>query len=84
MASNLKNLEDLERGMYLRVKDASKLDSSLKNGDIIAFSGFGSGYSEVHGANLMGNKIIVKFQNNVKVKRDFFKIFTPTKERRND
>ena len=78
---NINKLEDLHRGIYLRVKDASKLDSNLINGEIIAFTGFGSGYTEVHAITLTGNKVIVKFQANVKVKRDFFKIFTPSKEK---
>ena len=78
---NINKLEDLHRGIYLRVKDASKLDSNLINGDIIAFTGFGSGYTELHAITLTGNKVIVKFQANVKVKRDFFKIFTPSKEK---
>ena len=78
---NINKLEDLHRGIYLRVKDASKLDSNLINGDIIAFTGFGSGYTEVRAITLTGNMVIVKFQANVKVKRDFFKIFTPSKEK---
>jgi small GTP-binding protein len=79
---NLNKLEDLYRGIYLRIKDASKLDSNLNNGDIIAFTGFGRGYAELHGVTLTGNKVIVKFQAQVKLKRDFFKIFAPSKEKR--
>ena len=67
--------------MYLRVKDASKLDSNLKNGDIVAFVGFGDAYNSIHASTLSGNRVIVKFQANVKVKRDFFKILVPVKER---
>ena len=63
------------------MKDASKLDSNLNNGDIIAFTGFGSGYTELHAITLTGNKVIIKFQAHVKLKRDFFKIFTPSKEK---
>ncbi|MHA1670736.1 MAG: GTP-binding protein [Promethearchaeota archaeon] len=78
---NIDNLDDLKRGIYLRIKDSSKLDSRLNNGDIIAFTGFGQGYSELHANTISGNKIIVKFQGNVKIRRDFFKIFVPMKER---
>ena len=79
---NINKLEDLHRGIYLRVKDTSKLDSNLNNGDIIAFTGFGSGYTELHAITLTGNKVIIKFQAHVKLKRDFFKIFAPSKEKR--
>ncbi len=79
---NIDSLDDLKRGMYLRVKDSSKLDSRLPNGEVIAFTGFGQGYGELHATTISGNKIIVKFQGNVKIKRDFFKVFTPMKERR--
>jgi len=78
---NIASLNDLKRGLYLRVKDSSKLDSRLINGDIIAFTGFGQGYGELHANTISGNKIIVKFQGYVKIRRDFFKIFTPMKER---
>ncbi|MCJ7650558.1 MAG: GTP-binding protein [Candidatus Lokiarchaeota archaeon] len=78
---NIASLDDLKRGLYLRVKDSSKLDSRLINGDIIAFTGFGQGYGELHANTISGNKIIVKFQGYVKIRRDFFKIFTPMKER---
>lgn len=78
---NVNNLDDLRPGMYLRVKDSTKLDSNLSNGDIISFSGFGNSYNSIHGRNLSGNNIIVKFQGNVKIKRDFFKILVPVKER---
>ncbi|MHA1456524.1 MAG: hypothetical protein ACTSR5_11180 [Promethearchaeota archaeon] len=78
---NIDSLDDLKRGMYLRIKNSSKLDSRLTNGEIIAFNGFGQGYGELHATTISGNKIIVKFQGNVKIKRDFFKIFTPMKER---
>ena len=77
---NINQLEDLHKGIYLRVKDASKLDSNLTNGEIISFIGFGSSYTELHGITLTGNKLIVKFQGQVKLKRDFFKIFAPSKE----
>ena len=78
---NINSLEDLKSGMYLRVRDSSKLDSNLINGDIISFIGFGTGYSNFHAINLSGNKIIVKFDSTVKIKRDFFKVFSPVKER---
>lgn len=78
---NIKSLDEIKRGMYLRVKNSSKLDSRLIDGDIIAFTGFGQGYRELHANTTAGNKIIVKFQGNVKIKREFFKIFTPLKER---
>jgi len=78
---NINSLDDLKRGLYLRIKDSSRLDSRLKNGEIIAFTGFGQGYGELHANTITGNKIIIKFQGNVKLRRDFFKIFTPMKER---
>ena len=78
---NINSLYDLKPGMYLRVKDASKLDSNLKNGDIISFSRFGSSYKDFLGTTLSGNKFIVKFQANVKVKSEFFSILTPIKEK---
>jgi len=77
---NIRTLDDLKSGTYLRIKDKSKLDSNLNNGEIIAFNGFGNGYN-LYATGLSGNKIILKFTGNVKIKRDFFKIFTPVKER---
>jgi len=78
---NIRSIDDIIPGVYLRVKDASRLDSNLNNGDIIAFIGFGEGYNSIHASNLSGNRIIVKFQGNVKTKRDFFKILAPVKEK---
>ncbi|NVM37490.1 MAG: GTP-binding protein [Candidatus Lokiarchaeota archaeon] len=78
---NITDLKDLKSGMYLRIKDSSKLDSNLSNGDIISFSGFGDSYNSIHAVNLIGNRIIIKLQGNTKGKRDFFKIFVPVKER---
>jgi len=78
---NMNNLDDLKKGMYLRIKDVNKLDSTLRNGEVISFSGFGDAYSSLHAINLSGNKVIIKFQGDVKIKRDFFKIFIPVKER---
>ena len=78
---NINNLLDITSGMYLRVKDSSKLDSNLNNGDVISFLGFANSYNSFHAVNLLGNKIIVKLQGNIKAKRDFFKIFTPVKQR---
>ena len=78
---NINNLLDITSGMYLRVKDSSKLDSNLNNGDVISFLGFTNSYNSFHAVNLLGNKIIVKLQGNIKAKRDFFKIFTPVKQR---
>ncbi|MBN1801959.1 MAG: GTP-binding protein [Candidatus Lokiarchaeota archaeon] len=78
---NINSLEDLKSGTFLRIKDSSKLDSNLNNGDIVTFIGFGRNYSSFHAVNLSGNRMIVNFQGNVKVKRDFFKIFMPVKER---
>ena len=77
----INNLTELKSGMYLRVKDAVKLDSNLNTGEIVSFLGFTNSYSSFHAVNLLGNKIIVKLQGNVKAKRDFFKIFTPVKQR---
>ncbi len=76
----INNLTELKSGMYLRVKDASKLDSTLNDGDVVSFLGFTNSYNSFHAVNLLGNKIIVKLQGNVKAKRDFFKIFTPVKQ----
>jgi len=67
--------------MYLRVKDSSKLDSSLKDGEIVSFSRFGTNYKNFFGTTLSGNKIIVKFQGNINVRREFFNILTPVKQR---
>ena len=68
--------------MFLRVKDSSKLDSSLlKDGDIILFSRFGSSFKSFYGTTLTGNKIIVKFQGNINIRRDFFNILTPVKQK---
>ena len=78
---NVRTIYDITPGMHLRVKDSSLLDSNLSNGDIITFTGFGEGYNSIHASNLLGNRIIVKFQGNVKLKRDFFKILVPVKER---
>ncbi|MFX0072049.1 MAG: GTP-binding protein [Candidatus Hermodarchaeota archaeon] len=75
------DLSDLKSGMYLRVKDSTKMDSSLNNGDIIAFSRFGSNNKTFFGSTLTGNKIIVKFQGNINVRKDFFNILTPVKQR---
>jgi small GTP-binding protein len=72
---------DLKPGMYLRVKDSSKLDSNLKDGEIISFSRFGSNFKNFLGTTITGNKIIVKFQGNVNVKKEFFNILTPVKQR---
>jgi hypothetical protein len=78
---NVNNIYDLQPGMHLRVRDSSKLDSNLNEGEIITFTGFGSSYNSLHANTLSGNKIIVKFQANTRVKKDFFSIFTPVKER---
>lgn len=78
---NINSLSDLKPGIYLRIKDSSKLDSSLKDGDIIGFSRFGSNYKHFLGTTLTGNKIIVKFQGNINVKKEFFNILTPVKQR---
>jgi len=78
---NVNDLNDLKSGMYLRVKDSSKLDSNLKDGEIVSFSRFGSNYKNFLGTTLSGNKIIVKFQANVNVRRDFFNVLSPVKQR---
>ncbi len=79
---NVNSLEDIKSGMYLRVKNSVKLDSNLNNGEIIAFRGWGgSGYKNFHAQSISGNRIVVKFQANVKVKSDFFNILTPVKQR---
>ncbi len=78
---NVNTLADLKPGMYLRVKDSSKLDSKFKNGDIFLFSGFGREYNILYATTLTGNKIIVKFQGLSKLKKDFFNIFVPVKQR---
>ncbi|MEJ2249168.1 MAG: hypothetical protein P8Y97_05850 [Candidatus Lokiarchaeota archaeon] len=67
---NVNDIYDLHPGMHLRVRDSSKLDSSLTEGDIIIFTGFGSSYSSLHAKTLSGNSIIVKFQAKVSIKRD--------------
>ena len=68
--------------MYLWIKDTSKLDSNLNKGNIIAFIGWGhTGYKSFHAQTLSGNRVIVKFQASVKVKSEFFNIFSPVKER---
>ncbi|TFF85006.1 MAG: hypothetical protein EU551_04740, partial [Promethearchaeota archaeon] len=78
---NINSLMDLKRGMHLRVKNSSKLDSNLQDGDIITFTGFGNAYKSVHATTFSGNKIIVKFQANISVKKEFFRIFSPVKQR---
>lgn len=77
----VRNLEDLEQGMFLRVKDSSKLDSTLEKGDVIKFLGFGRGFNKIHATTITGNKIIVKFKASIQVKKEFFDIFVPMKER---
>ncbi|MHA1343816.1 MAG: hypothetical protein ACTSQG_07510, partial [Promethearchaeota archaeon] len=79
---NINSLNDIKPGTYLRVKDSSKLDSNLQNGDVIGFIGFGNSYNSIHATTLSGNRIIIKFHGNIKVKKDFFKILIPVKERR--
>jgi len=78
---NVSSIIDLKPGMYLRIKDATKLDSNLSNGNIIAFSRFGTNYKNFLATTLSGNKIVVKFQANVNVRREFFNILTPVKQR---
>ncbi|MBD3197556.1 MAG: GTP-binding protein [Candidatus Lokiarchaeota archaeon] len=78
---NVNNLADLRSGMHLRIKDSSKLDSNTQKGDIIIFNGFGRSYKTLHATTLLGNKIIIKFLANVSVRKDFFKIFVPVRER---
>ncbi|TFF63721.1 MAG: GTP-binding protein [Promethearchaeota archaeon] len=78
---NINDVYDLKPGMHLRVKDTSKLDSNLTEGEIITFTGFGKSYNTLHATTLSGNRIIIKFQANVRIKKDFFSIFTPVKER---
>lgn len=79
---NLKGLEDIEQGIFLRIKDPSKLDGHFKEGDIINFRGWGDpGYKSFQAQTLSGNRIFVKFQGNVKVKSEFFNVLTPVKER---
>ena len=78
---HIQSLDDIQPGIYLRVKDSSKLDTNLNDGEIVKFVGFGSSYSSIHATTLSGNRIIIKFLGNVKAKRDFFKILTPVKER---
>ncbi len=78
---NISTIADLERGMHLRIKDSSKLDSNLQEGDIITFTGFGNSYHSIHATTLSGSKIIVKFQGDISVKKQFFRIFSPVKQR---
>jgi hypothetical protein len=78
---NINSLGDIKRGIYLRVKDSSKLDSPLNDRDIIIFNGFGNSYNNIHATTLSGNKIIVKFQGNISVQREFFDIFVPVKQK---
>ncbi len=78
---NINNLYDIKPGMYLRVKNNDKLDSNLKNGDIVVFTGFGESFNNIHASTLSGNKIIIKFQLNTKLKREFFDIFTPMRQK---
>jgi len=77
---NVRTLADLKKGMYLRVKDSSKLDSKLNNGDIILFSGFGNDYNSLYASTLTGNKVIIKFQGVTRLQKDFFAIFAPVKQ----
>lgn len=72
---------DLKPGMYLRVKDSSKLDSNLKDGDVVSFLGFDNRSNAIHATTLSGNKIIIKFQGDIKIKKDFFKVLIPVKKR---
>ncbi len=74
-------LENIKPGMYLRVKDSSKLDSSLKDGDVVSFIGFDTRSNAIHANTLSGNKIIIKFQGEIKIKKDFFKVLVPVKQR---
>ena len=78
---NLNNLFDINPGMYLRIKNSSRLDSNLKVGDIVIFTGFGTSYRTLHANTLSGNKIIINFQANVKLKKEFFDIFVAVKQR---
>jgi small GTP-binding protein len=78
---HVRTLADLKKGMYLRIKDSSKLDSKLNNGDIITFSGFGTNYNSLYATTLTGNNVIVKFQAVSKLQREFFSIFAPVKQR---
>ncbi len=78
---NVRTLADLKKGMYLRVKDSSKLDSKLNNGDIILFSGFGNNFGSLYATTFTGNKIIIKFQGLSKIQKDFFTVFAPVKQR---
>ncbi|TFG26870.1 MAG: GTP-binding protein [Promethearchaeota archaeon] len=78
---NINSLTDLKPGMFLRVKDSSKLDTNLKDGEIVSFSRFGTNFKSIFAETLTGNKIIIKFQGNVKVKKEFFEILTPVKQK---
>ncbi|MHA1293518.1 MAG: GTP-binding protein [Promethearchaeota archaeon] len=49
---NINSLNDIKPGTYLRVKDSSKLDSNLQNGDVIGFIGFGNSYNSIHATTL--------------------------------
>ena len=73
--------DEIKPGMYLRVKDSSKLDSTLKDGDIVSFIGFDNRSNAIHANTLFGNKIIINFKGDIKVKREFFKILIPVKPR---
>ncbi len=78
---NINSLADVLSGMYLRIKDVSKLDTtSLNNGDTIMFSKFGTDLSNLSATTLTGNKIIVKFKGDVRIKQQFFEIFVPVKQ----
>ena len=67
--------------MYLKIKNNDKLDSKLNKGDIVVFTGFGSSFDSLHANTLSGNKIIIKFQSNIKLKKEFFDIFVPLKQK---
>ncbi|MBD3256026.1 MAG: GTP-binding protein [Candidatus Lokiarchaeota archaeon] len=79
---NVRAITDLQKGMHLRIKNNSKLDtSSLNDGDIITFLRFGSNYKNFVATTLSGNHIIIKFQSNVNIKKEFFDILSPVKQR---
>ncbi|MBY8982939.1 MAG: GTP-binding protein [Candidatus Lokiarchaeota archaeon] len=80
---NVNSLFDIMPGMYLKIKNSSKLDSNLNTGDIVIFTGFGTSYNSLHANTLSGNKIIINFQANIKLKKEFFNIFVPVKQRTN-
>ncbi len=75
------SINDLKAGMYLRVKDPSMLDSNLNKGDIVMFIGFGTSYTNFQAKTLSGNVIIVKMLGKIRMKKEFFNIFTPVRER---